>query len=63
MDATEPDLLPSPPTLDGQRTHMNPTYLGTGSRMLNGYALENSKGVYSGQRESAPNQRVFILTR
>lgn len=63
MDATEPDLLPSPPTLDGQRTHMNPTYLGTGSRMLNGYALENSKGIYTGQREAAPNQRVFILTR
>ncbi|HUA97040.1 MAG TPA: TIM-barrel domain-containing protein [Terracidiphilus sp.] len=62
MDATEPDLMPSP-TLDGQRTHMNPTYLGTGSRMLNGYALENSKGVYTGQREAAPNQRVFILTR
>jgi alpha-D-xyloside xylohydrolase len=63
MDATEPDLLPSPPSLDGQRTHMNPTYLGTGSRMLNGYALENSLGVYTGQREAAPNQRVFILTR
>ena len=63
MDATEPDLLPSPPTLDGQRTHMNPTFLGTGSRMLNGYALENSLGVYIGQRLAAPNQRVFILTR
>lgn len=63
MDATEPDLLPSPPTLDGQQTHMNPTFLGTGSRMLNGYALENSRGVYTGQREAAPNQRVFILTR
>ncbi len=63
MDATEPDLLPSPPSLDGQRTHMNPTYLGSGSRMLNGYALENSEGVYTGQREAAPNQRVFILTR
>ena len=63
MDATEPDLLPSPPKLDGQRTHMNPTFLGTGSRMLNGYALENSLGVYIGQRLAAPNQRVFILTR
>jgi alpha-D-xyloside xylohydrolase len=63
MDATEPDLLPSPPTLEGQQTHMNPTYLGTGSRMLNGYGLENSKGVYTGQREAAANQRVFILTR
>ena len=63
MDATEPDLLPSPPTLEGQQTHMQPTYLGTGSRMLNGYALENSLGDYSGQREAASNQRVFILTR
>ncbi|MGA2349229.1 MAG: TIM-barrel domain-containing protein [Terracidiphilus sp.] len=63
MDATEPDLLPSPPTLEGQQTHMQPTYLGTGSRMLNGYALENSLGVYTGQRAAAPDQRVFILTR
>ncbi len=63
MDATEPDLLSSPPPLEGQQTHMNPTYLGSGSRMLNGYALQNSLGVYTGQREAAPNQRVFILTR
>jgi alpha-D-xyloside xylohydrolase len=63
MDATEPDVMPSPPTLDGQRTHMNPTAMGAGSRMLNGYALENSEAVYTGQRQSAPNQRVFILTR
>lgn len=63
MDATEPDLLPSPPTLAGQQTHMDPTYLGSGSRMVNGYALQNSMGVYTGQREAAPNQRVFILTR
>ena len=29
LDAPEPDLLPTP-TLDGQRTHMNPTALGSG---------------------------------
>jgi len=63
MDATEPDVTPSPPSLEGQQTHMNPTFLGTGSRMLNGYALMNSEGVYTGQRQAAPNQRVFILTR
>jgi alpha-D-xyloside xylohydrolase len=63
MDATEPDLLASPPTLEGQRTHMNPTFMGTGARMLNGYALMNSDAIYTGQREAAPNQRVFILTR
>jgi len=63
MDATEPDLTASPPTLEGQRKYMMPTAGGTASRVLNGYALENSKAVYTGQREVAPNQRVFILTR
>ena len=63
MDASEPDLTASPPTLEGQRTHMNPTAMGTASRVMNGYALMNSKGIYEGQRSVAPNQRVFILTR
>jgi alpha-D-xyloside xylohydrolase len=63
MDATEPDLTPSPPTLEGQRTHMQPTAMGTASRMMNGYPLMNSMGVYTGQRGVAPDQRVFILTR
>lgn len=62
MDATEPDLLPTP-TLDGQRTHMHPTALGSGARMLNAYPLVNSRTVYEGQRAAAPDQRVFILTR
>jgi len=62
MDATEPDLTPTP-TLEGQRTHVHPTFLGTGARVLNAYPLLNSEGVYDGQRQAAPNQRVFILTR
>jgi len=62
LDAPEPDLLPTP-TLDGQRTHMQPTALGSGSRMLNAYPLVNSMSVYQGQRSAAPDQRVFILTR
>jgi alpha-D-xyloside xylohydrolase len=62
LDAPEPDLLPTP-TLDGQRTHMHPTALGSGSRMLNAYSLMNSKTVYEGQRSVAPEQRFFILTR
>ncbi|MGO9127517.1 MAG: TIM-barrel domain-containing protein [Terriglobales bacterium] len=62
MDATEPDLTPTP-TLEGQRTHVHPTALGTGARVLNAYPLLNSEGVYDGQRQAAPNQRVFILTR
>jgi alpha-D-xyloside xylohydrolase len=62
LDATEPDMTPAP-TLEGQRTHMHATFLGTGSRMLNAYSLLHSEGVYLGQRAQAPNQRVFILTR
>jgi alpha-D-xyloside xylohydrolase len=42
---------------------MQPTAMGTASRMMNGYPLMNSMGVYTGQRGVAPNQRVFILTR
>ena len=63
MDATEPDLTASPPTLEGQRKYISQTALGTASRVLNGYALYNSEAVYDGQRSAAPNQRVFILTR
>lgn len=62
MDATEPDLTPTP-TLEGQHIHMNPTALGTGGRVLNASPLLNSAGVYEGQRAAAPNQRVFNLTR
>ena len=62
MDASEPDMLPTP-TLDGQRTHLHPNYLGTGAAMLNAYPLMNSKGIYEGQRKEKPDQRVFILTR
>lgn len=62
MDATEPDIS-SPPNLELQKLRMNPTALGASSKVLNGYALMNSRGVYEGQRGTAPDQRVFILTR
>jgi alpha-D-xyloside xylohydrolase len=42
---------------------MDRTALGPASRVLNAYPLENSRGVYEGQRSAAPDQRVFILTR
>ncbi len=63
LDSIEPDLMPSPPNREEVREHMNPTAMGTGSRMLLGYPLMNSEGVYEGQRKVSPNQRVFILTR
>jgi alpha-D-xyloside xylohydrolase len=63
MDATEPDLMPSPPTLAGQETHLASTALAPGAQVMNAYPLMNSQGIYDGQRLSAPGQRVFILTR
>ena len=63
MDATEPDLVQPLETLDGQRALANPTGMGTGARVLNGYSLLNSQGIYEGQRQARPDQRVFILTR
>jgi alpha-D-xyloside xylohydrolase len=68
MDATEPEVVEGPFTsVDSQvntnQTHMNPTALGSGSRMLNAFSLVNSQAVYEGQRAAAANQRVFILTR
>jgi alpha-D-xyloside xylohydrolase len=63
MDASEPDCTPSPTTVEDSRRLMNPTALGTASRMLNAFALENSQAIYEGQRGAAPNQRVFLLTR
>jgi alpha-D-xyloside xylohydrolase len=63
MDATEPDLTPSPPTLEHQLSHMPTTAAGPGEAVLNAYPLLNSQAVYEGQRKAAPDQRVFILTR
>jgi alpha-D-xyloside xylohydrolase len=62
LDATEPDLT-RVPTLQGQEDYMNPTAQGPGSRVVNAFPLVNAEAVYNGQRISAPDQRVFILTR
>jgi alpha-D-xyloside xylohydrolase len=68
MDATEPEVVEGPfnsaaTQISTNETHMNPTALGTGARMLNAFSLVNSQAVYEGQRAAAPNQRAFILTR
>lgn len=68
LDASEVEIVQGPfdsaaTQIDGTETHMNPTALGSGSRMLNAFALVNSEAVYEGQRAAAPEQRVFILTR
>lgn len=68
MDATEPDIVEGPYSsiasqINISQTHMTPTALGSGARMLNAYSLVNSQAIYEGQRAAAANQRVFILTR
>jgi alpha-D-xyloside xylohydrolase len=65
MDASEPDMLPGEPpaSVEDAKMYMNPTAMGTGARMLNGWGLMNADSIYTGQRQAAPNQRVFILTR
>jgi alpha-D-xyloside xylohydrolase len=62
MDATEPETV-SPPDQQSYAAHMNPTGLGSGARMQNGYALMMARALYEGQRAAAPEQRVFVLTR
>jgi alpha-D-xyloside xylohydrolase len=42
---------------------MHPTAIGTAARYRNSYSLMNARGVYESQRETKPDQRVFILTR
>jgi alpha-D-xyloside xylohydrolase len=62
LDATEPDIL-SNASIDYRKALMNPTYLGSATKYFNAYALMNAKGIYEGQRDYNPNDRVFILTR
>ncbi|MEA1887432.1 MAG: glycoside hydrolase family 31 protein [Bacteroidota bacterium] len=62
LDATEPDISSNLP-MHERKALMNPTALGPATKYFNAYALVNAKSVYEGQRETEPNQRVFILTR
>ena len=59
MDATEPDLTPSPPTLEGQRTHMPQTAMGTGSRVIERLrALQQRGGLRRPAQRGAEPARV-----
>ena len=68
MDISELEAIEGPfPTpaaqVEAYQTHMNPTGLGSGARVLNAYPLVHAQGVYEGLRAAAPNRRVLILTR
>jgi alpha-D-xyloside xylohydrolase len=62
MDASEPDIL-SNVNPQRRKDQMTPTALGPAALVLNAYPMLNAKGIYEGQRETNPNNRVFILTR
>jgi alpha-D-xyloside xylohydrolase len=62
MDASEPDIL-SNVDPKKRKLQMTPTALGTAAEYLNAYPLQNAKGIYEGQRLTAPDKRVFLLTR
>ncbi len=62
LDATEPDIH-SNLSQEEILLRTGPTALGTAARYRNAFSLMNAKGIYEGQRQAAPNQRVFILTR
>jgi alpha-D-xyloside xylohydrolase len=68
MDVSELEAVEGPfptPTaqIEAYQTHMNPTALGSGARVLNAYPLVHAQGVYEGLRAAAPDKRVVILTR
>jgi alpha-D-xyloside xylohydrolase len=68
MDATEPEMVDGPfasaaAQIDATESHMTPTRLGGGARVLNAYSLVNSQAIYEGSRAANPDRRVLILTR
>ena len=62
LDATEPDIHSNLPD-DEYMKRIGPTAMGSSARYRNTFSLMNATGIYEGQRKSAPDQRVFILTR
>ncbi|WP_308991029.1 TIM-barrel domain-containing protein [Mariniflexile litorale] len=62
MDASEPNVLDCT-DMDYRKSLQGPTALGSSTEFFNTYALMNAEAIYDGQREVAPNKRVFLLTR
>ena len=62
LDAVEPDMH-SNVSWDQRKEFMTPNYLGNGAEVFNAYAVPHAETVYINDRQSAPDTRVFILTR
>lgn len=62
LDASEPDLH-SNIDIGERKARTTPTAVGPSVEFFNSYPLVHSEGVYRGSRETAPDKRVFILSR
>lgn len=62
MDASEPNIHDCT-DMDYRKALCGPTALGSSTEYFNAYSLMNAMAIYDGQREAAPDQRVFLLTR
>lgn len=62
LDATEPDIL-SNASIEYRKALSTPTALGPSAKYFNTYSLVNAMAVHDGLRETAPDKRIFILTR
>ncbi|MFD0990068.1 TIM-barrel domain-containing protein [Mariniflexile jejuense] len=62
MDASEPNVLDCT-DMKYRKSLQGPTALGSSTEFFNTYALMNAEAIYNGQRDVAPNKRVFLLTR
>jgi len=62
LDDVEPDIH-SNLNWQKRKALMTPNYLGSGAEVFNAYALPHAESVYENDRASAPDTRVFILTR
>lgn len=61
MDASEPDIYSN--TNVATRKGLMAPAIGSSTEYFNAFPLQNAKGIYEGQRGTAPDQRVFLLTR
>ncbi|MDE3213349.1 MAG: alpha-xylosidase, partial [Bacteroidota bacterium] len=62
MDASEPDIY-SNLSVSQRKELLFPNTLGSATRYFNAYPLLNARAIYLGERQEAPDRRVFILTR
>jgi len=62
LDAVEPDMH-SNTSWEQRKSFMSPNHLGSGAEVFNAYSVPHAQSVYEGDRASAPDTRVFILTR